>query len=167
LRKVRTAWDGIGQVDTVRARPAARHVERFTLRNPRNIRTVLRHGATVAIAGALAVGVAAEAPADAQSQSRANQAIARKMVHRHHWSNAQFNCLVKLWNRESGWRTRASNPSGAYGIPQALPGSKMRSAGRAWRTSATVQIKWGLGYIKGRYGTPCGAWAHSQRTGWY
>ncbi|MCH4250333.1 MAG: lytic transglycosylase domain-containing protein [Microbacteriaceae bacterium] len=79
----------------------------------------------------------------------------------------QFSCLVKLWNRESGWRTTAQNPSGAYGIPQALPGSKMASAGADWRTNAATQIKWGLGYISGRYGTPCGAWGHSQSTGWY
>ena len=74
---------------------------------------------------------------------------------------------MKLWNRESGWRTTAQNSSGAYGIPQALPGSKMASAGADWRTNAATQIKWGLGYISGRYGTPCGAWGHSQSTGWY
>jgi hypothetical protein len=80
---------------------------------------------------------------------------------------SQFSCLVQLWNKESGWRTNASNPSGAYGIPQALPGSKMASAGADWRTNPATQIKWGLSYISGQYGTPCGAWAHSQRTGWY
>jgi hypothetical protein len=61
----------------------------------------------------------------------------------------------------------AANPNGAYGIPQALPGSKMGSAGPDWQTDATTQITWGLGYIKARYGSPCGAWAHSQATGWY
>jgi hypothetical protein len=81
--------------------------------------------------------------------------------------DTQFGCLVKLWNKESGWRTTAANPSGAYGIPQALPGSKMASAGDDWRTSARTQIKWGLGYIKDRYGTPCEAWGHSQSVGWY
>jgi hypothetical protein len=81
--------------------------------------------------------------------------------------NTQFGCLVNLWNRESGWRVHAQNPSGAYGIPQALPGSKMSSAGPDWQNNATTQIKWGLGYIKSRYSTPCGAWAHSQSTGWY
>lgn len=79
----------------------------------------------------------------------------------------QFSCLVSLWNRESHWNTHAANPSGAYGIPQALPGSKMASAGPDWRNNATTQIKWGLGYIKGRYSTPCGAWSHSQSSGWY
>ncbi|MCO5986958.1 lytic transglycosylase domain-containing protein [Actinoallomurus spadix] len=81
--------------------------------------------------------------------------------------STQFGCLVNLWNRESGWRVHAANPSGAYGIPQALPGSKMASAGPDWQNNATTQIKWGLGYIKSRYGKPCGAWAHSQSTGWY
>ncbi|TNY35439.1 lytic transglycosylase domain-containing protein [Thermomonospora catenispora] len=82
--------------------------------------------------------------------------------------DTQFGCLVKLWDKESGWRTTAQNPtSGAYGIPQALPGSKMASAGADWRTNPRTQIKWGLGYIKDRYGTPCAAWAHSQRVGWY
>jgi hypothetical protein len=82
--------------------------------------------------------------------------------------DTQFGCLVNLWQKESGWRTTAQNPSsGAYGIPQALPGSKMATAGDDWRTNPATQIKWGLGYIKGRYGTPCGAWGHSQRVGWY
>ncbi len=80
----------------------------------------------------------------------------------------QMACLDKLWKKESGWNHRASNSSsGAYGIPQALPGRKMASAGSDWRTNPATQIKWGLGYIKGRYGTPCGAWGHSQDVGWY
>jgi uncharacterized protein YabE (DUF348 family) len=92
------------------------------------------------------------------------QGIARTMVA----DDDQFRCLVALWNRESGWNTHASNPySGAYGIPQALPGSKMASAGADWRTNPRTQIKWGLGYIKGRYGSPCGAWAAFQSKGWY
>ena len=81
--------------------------------------------------------------------------------------NDQYSCLVSLWNRESHWRVDAENPDGAYGIPQALPGNKMASAGPDWQTNATTQITWGLRYIKARYGTPCGAWAHSQATGWY
>ena len=80
----------------------------------------------------------------------------------------QFPCLDKLWKRESGWNQKASNSSsGAYGIPQALPGSKMASEGSDWKNNAATQIKWGLGYIEGRYNTPCGAWSHSQDTGWY
>ncbi|GIG85755.1 aggregation-promoting factor C-terminal-like domain-containing protein [Plantactinospora endophytica] len=81
---------------------------------------------------------------------------------------AEMPCLDKLWNKESGWNHKAENrSSGAYGIPQALPGTKMASAGSDWKTSPATQIEWGLGYIKGRYGTPCDAWAHSQDVGWY
>ena len=80
----------------------------------------------------------------------------------------QFGCLEALWNRESGWNHLAQNPSsGAYGIPQSLPGSKMASAGSDWRTNPYTQVRWGVTYIKSRYGTPCSAWAHSQSVGWY
>ena len=80
----------------------------------------------------------------------------------------QFGCLDKLWNRESGWNPAARNPSsGAFGIPQSLPGSKMASAGADWQSNPLTQVRWGVSYIKAAYGTPCGAWAHSQATGWY
>ncbi|MEV6629582.1 lytic transglycosylase domain-containing protein [Actinoplanes sp. NPDC051470] len=80
----------------------------------------------------------------------------------------QFPCLNKLWQKESGWSVKAYNSSsGATGIPQALPGNKMASEGADWKTNAATQIKWGLGYIKGRWNTPCGAWSHSQSAGWY
>jgi hypothetical protein len=95
------------------------------------------------------------------------QAIALGILTADGMGTDQYNCLVSLWNRESHWRVNAENPDGAYGIPQALPGSKMASAGPDWQTNAATQIKWGLGYITARYGTPCGAWAHSQATGWY
>ncbi|WP_298462147.1 ubiquitin-like domain-containing protein [uncultured Cellulomonas sp.] len=96
------------------------------------------------------------------------QAIARDMLLARGWGDDQFSCLVKLWKKESGWRVDAANPrSSAYGIPQALPGSKMASAGADWRTNPATQITWGLGYIAGRYGTPCGAWSHSQAKHWY
>jgi hypothetical protein len=94
--------------------------------------------------------------------------IAKGLVAKRGWSDHQYRCLVKLWKKESGWRVTAKNhSSGAYGIPQALPGKKMAKKGKDWRTGATTQIKWGLSYIKGRYGTPCKAWSHSKRTGWY
>ncbi|HUZ26225.1 MAG TPA: lytic transglycosylase domain-containing protein [Streptosporangiaceae bacterium] len=81
---------------------------------------------------------------------------------------SQFPCLDDIWSRESGWRYNAENAtSGAYGIPQALPGSKMATAGPDWQTSVSTQVKWGLGYIQGRYGTPCGAWSFWQGHGWY
>ena len=78
-----------------------------------------------------------------------------------------FGCLLDLWNRESGWRYDAENASGAYGIPQALPGSKMASAGPDWQTNPATQIKWGLTYIKGLYGNPCSAWAFEEANGYY
>lgn len=96
------------------------------------------------------------------------QAIAYEMVQARGWGDGEFSCLVALWNRESGWRVNAYNAgSGAYGIPQSLPGNKMASAGADWETNPATQISWGLGYISGRYGAPCGAWGHSQSVGWY
>lgn len=89
------------------------------------------------------------------------------MVNDRGWGGSQYTCLVQLWNRESSWNVHAYNSSGAYGIPQALPGSKMSSAGSNWRDSAQTQITWGLDYISDRYGNPCGAWAHSQSHNWY
>ena len=78
-----------------------------------------------------------------------------------------FGCLQDIWNRESGWRYDAENASGAYGIPQALPGSKMASAGADWQTDPATQIRWGLGYIKNVYGNPCSAWAFEEANGYY
>ncbi|MCE0458680.1 lytic transglycosylase domain-containing protein [Curtobacterium flaccumfaciens] len=95
------------------------------------------------------------------------QAIALQQVTARGWGTDQYNCLVSLWNKESGWRVNAYNPSGAYGIPQALPGSKMATAGADWQTNPATQITWGLNYIAGVYGTPCGAWGHSQANNWY
>ena len=84
------------------------------------------------------------------------------------WGASQFSCLDSLWTKESNWRWNANNAgSGAYGIPQSLPGSKMASAGSDWSTNPVTQITWGLGYIASRYGTPCGAWAQSQAMNWY
>jgi hypothetical protein len=90
------------------------------------------------------------------------QAYAERIV-----GAGQFGCLDALWNRESGWRVTAENPSGAYGIPQALPGGKMASAGADWASDGYTQIRWGLGYIRSTYGTPCGAWGHEEAAGWY
>ncbi|HLU70814.1 MAG TPA: lytic transglycosylase domain-containing protein [Nonomuraea sp.] len=97
-----------------------------------------------------------------------NKAVAKEMLGSFGFGADQWGCLESLWQKESGWNERAMNRySGAYGIPQSLPGSKMASAGADWQTNPATQIKWGLGYIKGRYGTPCGAWGHSQARGWY
>ena len=97
-----------------------------------------------------------------------NKAYAFRMVSRRAWSGEQFQCLDSLWTRESNWNHRAHNQgSGAYGIPQALPGAKMGYVARDWRFNPQTQIKWGLRYIKGRYGSPCGAWGHYQSHNWY
>nr|WP_193373478.1 transglycosylase SLT domain-containing protein [Nocardiopsis alkaliphila] len=95
--------------------------------------------------------------------------IALQMVTDNGWGADQFHgCLEPLWEKESNWNPYAENPSsGAYGIPQSLPGSKMATHGDDWRTNPATQIAWGIDYIKGRYGTPCAAWAHSQSVGWY
>jgi hypothetical protein len=104
----------------------------------------------------------------AGSQAERNQAIARPMLGRYGWDTVQWNALVTLWHKESGWNERAENKSsGAYGIPQALPGSKMASVYSDWRTNPKTQITWGLGYIKDRYGSPVKALQHSDRNGWY
>lgn len=92
-----------------------------------------------------------------------------------HLGPVQMSCLVNLWDQESGWRVNAvedqpidgNPPTYATGIPQALPADKMASAGADWRTNPETQIRWGLGYINGRYGSPCGAWAHEQKHDWY
>jgi uncharacterized protein YabE (DUF348 family) len=105
------------------------------------------------------VTVAGSAPSPGSAQ-----ALGRSMLGSFGFGDDQWGCLQTLWNHESGWRVYAANPSGAYGIPQALPGSKM---GPGWQNDATVQIRWGLGYIKSRYGTPCGAWSFWQAHGWY
>jgi hypothetical protein len=94
--------------------------------------------------------------------------IAQAMLSDYGWGGDQWSCLEKLWEKESNWDHTAQNPSsGAYGIPQSLPGDKMASAGSDWRTNPATQIEWGLGYIDGRYGSPCGAWSHSQANNWY
>jgi hypothetical protein len=96
------------------------------------------------------------------------KAYAFEAVSKRGWGMEQYSCLVKLWNRESNWNPIAQNrSSGAYGIPQALPGIKMASAGDDWMTNPETQINWGLGYISGRYKTPCGALAHSDIKNWY
>lgn len=97
-----------------------------------------------------------------------NRRVGRSMAAKVGWTGVQWTCLNNLWTRESGWSTHSSNSSGtAWGIPQALPGSKMASKGSDWRTNPRTQIRWGIGYIKGRYGLPCKAWAHYQAHSWY
>ena len=94
--------------------------------------------------------------------------IAQALLPEFGFSSDQFPCLDSLWTKESGWNPTADNPtSSAYGIPQALPGEKMASAGADWATNPATQIRWGLGYIAEVYGSPCSAWSHSQANNWY
>ncbi|MDQ0895813.1 lytic transglycosylase domain-containing protein [Agromyces ramosus] len=166
---VATVRAGIAEFDRIAAERAAAE------------RAAAERAAAEAAAAERAAAEAADAAAQPKPGSRGSpstpappsnpseaQAIARDvMASQYGWGDDQFGCLVALWNYESGWNVYASNPSGAYGIPQALPGSKMATAGADWQTSARTQIIWGLGYISGRYGTPCGAWGHVEANGWY
>ncbi|HYI52216.1 MAG TPA: phospholipase [Microbacterium sp.] len=115
-----------------------------------------------------AAAAAAVALANANTPEGA-QATARQLASGSYgWGEGEFSCLMSLWTKESGWNYQAYNDSsGATGIPQALPGSKMASAGSDWQTNATTQIAWGLDYISAVYGSPCSAWGHSQATDWY
>lgn len=149
---------------------------------------VLRGSLNDAVAAKAAADAAAEAQrqaeaaaaAEAQRQQEAAEALARVntpagakefarsyAADQYGWGADQFSCLESLWTRESGWNYQAYNPSGATGIPQSLPGSKMATFGDDWQTNAATQIKWGLDYISRGYGTPCSAWGHSQATNWY
>ena len=106
-------------------------------------------------------------PADAshkryEPQVREARHWLKKQVGWHQWK-----CLDTLWLGESHWRVDARNPtSGAFGLPQAVPGRKMRTAGKDWRTSAMTQAKWGRRYIRARYGKPCAALRFRNRHGW-
>jgi hypothetical protein len=108
-------------------------------------------------------------PKTTPAQQGSNRALGKEMAASiYGWDGDQWACLDTLWAHESGWRTTAGNKSsGAYGIPQALPGSKMAKYGDDWRTNPATQIEWGLAYIKGRYGTPCGGWQHFLDHNWY
>lgn len=110
----------------------------------------------------------AKAAAAQAAASGDPRTIAKAMLGQFQWPASQFSYLDKLWFHESGWQVTATNPgSGAYGIPQSLPASQMASSGPDWRTNPATQIKWGLAYIHGRYGSPSGAWAHEQSHNWY
>ncbi|WP_235480842.1 hypothetical protein [Agromyces sp. Leaf222] len=119
-------------------------------------------------AAAKAAAEAAQVLAAANTPEGARQTARSLAASMYGWGDDQFQCLESLWAKESGWSYTAYNASsGATGIPQSLPGSKMATAGADWETNAATQIKWGLGYISGSYGSPCSAWSHSQSMNWY
>lgn len=164
------------------ARQAAAHVAPQTARQaaPNQATTrgfsTLRQGQAVAAQQSAATAVPAS-PSESPSPSPTTstpaasgtpQSIAEAMLGSYGWSASQFSCLDPLWAHESGWSVTATNPStGAYGIPQAMPGVKMASAGPDWQTDATTQVRWGLTYIQDTYGSPCAAWSHEETDGWY
>ena len=111
---------------------------------------------------------AAAVRASANTPDGAKAAARQIAAEKYGWGGDQFSCLSSLWQKESGWDYQAYNASsGATGIPQALPGSKMATAGSDWQTNAITQINWGLDYIQRAYGSPCAAWGHSQAVNWY
>ena len=122
----------------------------------------------VTVTGRSAAKASATAPAAGVPDPDTAQAIGLAAVKARGWGMEQYDCLVALWNRESHWNVYAHNTSsGAYGIPQSLPGEKMATVADDWQTNPATQIEWGLRYIEGRYGSPCGAWAHSEAVHWY
>ncbi|MFJ8195840.1 transglycosylase SLT domain-containing protein [Streptomyces sp. NPDC096152] len=132
----------------------------------RRIATPKKSLTTAAVAAA-AVGMAlTAAPAQAAPANSAGQAqaIAHQMIP----DSSQYNAFSKIVERESNWNVSATNSSsGAYGLVQALPASKMSTAGSDWKTNAQTQIKWGLDYMNSRYGSPSAAWNFWQANGWY
>ncbi len=130
-------------------------------------------GAPAKFAAAAAVVViatsASHAYAGGPSTASANERLGMRMAAAAGWDAAQRHCLNLLWTRESGWRADVWNyqGSGAYGIPQALPASKMAAAGPDWRTDPATQVRWGLGYITAVYGSPCRAWNRELASGSY
>lgn len=133
-------------------------------RVPREV--ILRQLARLAERIAQHVPMTAPTPADVSPGS--NRALGFQLMIGFGFAQDQWPYLDALWTRESGWNELADNPtSSAYGIPQSLPGTKMAVVGPDWRTNPDTQIRWGLAYIAARYGNPQGAWAHSQRFGWY
>ncbi|WP_055573776.1 transglycosylase SLT domain-containing protein, partial [Streptomyces prasinopilosus] len=118
-----------------------------------------------ALAAAACGSLIAAAPAQAAPTATASaQATAQSMI----GDSAQYQCFSNIVQRESGWNHTATNASsGAYGLVQALPASKMASAGSDWKTNPATQISWGVGYMNERYGSPCAAWDFWQANNWY
>jgi hypothetical protein len=143
-------------------------------RNRRLAGSAVAAGVVLAViaghAHATATGSGSGAGGAAQmSTASSNVALGQRMAAAAGWTGAQWSCLDALWTRESGWQTQVWNTagSGAYGIPQSLPASKMAAAGADYMTDPATQIRWGLGDIATTYGTPCGAWRHETQAGWY
>jgi hypothetical protein len=128
----------------------------------------LASSATVSASAMSLVSSASASVELARTPKGAREVTKELMDEKYGWGNKQYACLDELWIKESNWNYRASNKrTGAHGIPQALPATKMDSAGTDWRTNPVTQISWGLRYIEVRYDTPCKAWAKFKRSNWY
>ena len=114
------------------------------------------------------ISVAARKVESARQADGAREVAKEIIAAKYQWSEKQFTCLDQLWIKESNWRYKARNKvTGAHGIPQALPATKMEIIGTDWRTNPVTQITWGLKYIEERYETPCKAWSKFKRSRWY
>jgi hypothetical protein len=128
----------------------------------------LSSSATVSASAMSLVSSASASVELARTPKGAREVAKELMDEKYGWGKKQYACLDDLWIKESNWNYRASNKrTGAHGIPQALPATKMDSAGTDWRTNPVTQISWGLRYIDVRYETPCKAWAKFKRSNWY
>ena len=128
----------------------------------------LSSSATVSASAMSLVSSASASVELARTPDGAREVAKALMEDKYGWGEKQYACLDDLWIKESHWNYRASNKrTGAHGIPQALPATKMDSAGTDWRTNPVTQISWGLRYIEVRYETPCKAWAKFKRSNWY
>lgn len=128
----------------------------------------LSSSATVSASAMSLVSSASASVELARTPDGAREIAKSLMEEKYGWGDKQYACLDDLWIKESNWNYRASNKrTGAHGIPQALPATKMDSAGTDWRTNPVTQISWGLRYIDVRYDTPCKAWAKFKRSNWY
>ena len=128
----------------------------------------LSSSATVSASAMSLVSSASASVELARTPDGAREVAKVLMEEKYGWGEKQYACLDDLWIKESNWNYRASNKrTGAHGIPQALPATKMDSAGTDWRTNPVTQISWGLRYIEVRYETPCKAWAKFKRSNWY
>ncbi|GGF34671.1 hypothetical protein [Subtercola lobariae] len=192
-RAERVVQSAATKVDTTQLSTSVASLDQYTQLDPQTVKTLTVQtefqSQNVQAAAAQADRLAAEAAAAAAAKAAADAAAAAQAAaealaagntvdgakataenlasSKYGWGSDQFSCLVSLWQKESGWSYQAYNDSGATGIPQALPGSKMASVGSDWATNATTQITWGLSYIASSYGTPCSAWSHSQSVNWY
>ena len=132
----------------------------------RNEKLVL---SAVAVGLLLAAGHGSSSGGATLTLADSSVALGQQLASGYGWgSGPQWTCLDELWTRESGWQmVWNTQGSGAYGIPQALPASRMAAAGPDYMTDPATQIRWGLAYIASTYGTPCGAWAHEEADSWY